>query len=135
MDAVGNAEICNFGMAAKSTKGRCWGRSVASCSTWPQISWQENCVTAVQLTWSLGIVLCVIEHFPYLETSPSGIHQLITNTMYYLPCHLSQTNQIIIERLYWYMIVGHLMEHLTCLTPRAALRRCPAWVQQTWKAM
>lgn len=51
--------------------------------------------------WSLGIVLNVLltRYFPYLETTLSGMHKLITTIICHIPHLLSKTHQIIIEQL------------------------------------
>lgn len=43
--------------------------------------------------WSLGIVLYVMitDHFPYIETTPDGMHTITTTTVCPIPYHLTKT--------------------------------------------
>lgn len=102
VDAAGNAKLCDFGMAIKTTEGQMLEETCGSLLyRAPEILARKPYDGLAVDMWSLGIVLYVLVtgHFPYVEATIEDMHRIITTTMCPIPYHLSFPCHIIIARL------------------------------------
>ena len=128
VDAAGNAKLCDFGMAIKTTEGQMLEETCGSLLyRAPEILARKPYDGLAVDMWSLGIVLYVLVtgHFPYVEATIEDMHRVITTTMCPIPYHLSFPCHIIIARLLmvptWYRMtihqlverpwLGHIQDH------------------------